>query len=513
MQTILNNVRSDIGSPTIYYTLDVEPSNRTATQVDMYVKISCHMSSSQSILGYNKILDGYFEFYLKDEKGNEEQNQFRNLVIKSGSESWNGMSEHTVDNTFTLNASANQTKIYCRFKVDRDDSAGYGGTLYELETDAITIPIGHEVPSDISYTMTETNPLLVSAGISNDLIVENLSIKNFAITYTLHGGATMTSLGMYNISTPYSAPSSPFSIDLRNTTLRKNNDNTKIPLRAFVKDSFTTQGVSSETLYDFITYTPITLVETNTFAKRDGQISGKVNLSVNGTFYNDELGNVDQSNTYKPTIKYKFWKYGDTEPSTYAYTIPSSNINISGTTFNVTDYAIGSTNTSATNYFDPDYAYRVKVQVEDNFSVYYSKEKSIPVGEATWTEYPNRVDFKKITIGGVEILESGVLNGIYYEKRSDGIALCLGSKSMTSNTSRSQGGLTYYSREENISLPITFTNTNTMFGFSNVNLGNMNRYCNSYVAISSTSQIQLSYTNTSNNEARLVHFAVMGYWK
>ena len=118
-----------------------------------------------------------------------------------------------------------------------------------------------------------------------------------------------------------------------------------------------------------------------------------------------------------------------------------------------------------------------------------------------------------LIINGSPVLESGVLNGIYYEKRSDGIAICLGSKSMTSNTSRSQGGLTYYSREENISLPITFTNTNTMFGFSNVNLGNMNRYCNSYVAISSTSQIQLSYTNTSNNEARLVHFAVMGYWK
>ena len=428
MQTILNENRSDIGSPYVYYTLEVEPSNRSATQVDVQVTIKSHLASSQSSLS-SGTLTGYFEF---------QDDQNRSIDIKSSSESWSGTTEHTSTSTFTLQASASQTSITCKFKVDR--GGGSAGTLYELETDAITIPIGHEVPSDITYTITEVNPLLVSAGISNDLIVENLSIKDFAITYTLHGGATMTSLGMYNISTPYSAPSSPFSIDLRLTTFRKNADNTKIPLRAFVKDSFVTQGLSNETLYNYITYTPISLIETSTTAKRDGQISGKVNLNVEGTYFDGTIGNVSQA-TYKPIIKYKFWRTDATEPSTYDYTIPSTDVTISNGTFSVTNYNIGSTIESATNYFNPDYSYRVKVKVDDNFSTYYSVEKSIPVGEATWTEYIDHVDFKAITIGGSPIIESGSNSNGNYIKYADGTMICTKGIQVSSSITNSWGDL------------------------------------------------------------------------
>lgn len=498
MQTILNEKRSDIGSPYVYYTLEAEPSNRSATQVDVQITIKSHLASSQSSLS-SGTLEGFFEFQ-------DEQN--RSIEIKSSSESWSGTTEHISTSTFTLQVSASQISITCKFKVDR--GGGSAGTLYELETDAIEIPIGHEVPSDITYTMTETNPLLISAGVSNDLIVENLSIKDFAITYTLHGGATMTSLGIYNISTPYSAPSSPFSIDLRNTTLRKNNDNTKIPLRAFVKDSFITQGISSETLYDYITFTPISLTETNTIAKRDGQISGKVNLNINGTYFNGTIGNVSQA-TYKPVIKYKFWRIDETEPSTYDYTIPSSNVTISNGTFSVINYNIGSTIESATNYFNPNYAYRVKVKVDDNFSTYYSVEKSIPVGEATWTEYIDHVNFKAITIKNCPILESGVDNGIYYEKRSDGIGICFGSVAITADQSRSAGGLSYYSGDALVDLPITYLDTTQMFGYSNVLIANMNNFCQSYVTIESTSQIKVLHTNTTS-QARAVQYMVIGKW-
>ena len=242
MQTLLSNQKSDIGSPYVYYTLTVEPSNRTATQVNLEFTLEATLKSGSSM--YSGELTGYFEF---------PNGQTRNFDVYDGG-TFDVYNPQSVTDTWTISAEASATSIPTKFWVVR--TGGSAGTLYEIEFD-VEIPIGHEVPSDISYTMTETNPLLVSAGVSNDLIVENLSIKDFAITYTLHGGATMTSLGIYNISTPYSAPSSPFSLDLRNTTLRKNNDNTKIPLRAFVKDSFVTQGVSSETLYDFITFTPI----------------------------------------------------------------------------------------------------------------------------------------------------------------------------------------------------------------------------------------------------------------
>lgn len=394
MQKLLKEQRSDIGSPYVYYNLYVTPSNRTATQVDLEFTLEATLKSGSSM--YSGQLTGFFEF---------PNDQTRNFNVYNGG-TFNENNPQSVTATWTIQAEASATSIPTKFRVGR--TGGSAGTLYEIEFD-VEIPIGHEIPSDITYTMVETNPLLVSAGVPNDLIVENLSIKQFDISYTLHEGATLVSLGMYNRIIPYSSTSTPFSVDLRqNTFVKAINDNTKIPLRAFVKDSFVTQGLSSETLYDYITFTPISLIETSTIAKRDGQVSGKVNLSVYGTYFNGTIGNVSQA-TYKPIIKYKFWRSDGTEPSTYDYTIPEANITISNGTFSVSDYGIGSTDETATNHFNPDYAYRIKIEVGDNFSTYYSAEKSVPVGEATWTEYPDRVDFKKSTRQGGEIYGGKIL--------------------------------------------------------------------------------------------------------
>lgn len=513
MQTILSEKKSDVGSPYVYYTLEVETSNRTATQVDVQVTIKSHLQYSSSYLA-NGTLEGFFEF---------QGGQNRSIVIKSLSDTFSGTTEYTVSNTFTLNASASQTSITCKFKVDGSRGSG---TLYELNTSDITIPIGHNKPVISSYSITETNPLLVSAGVSNNTFVANLSIKSFNIIYTLYDGATLYRGGIGNaMKKMYYNPTLPFSIDFRQNALYLD-ENNKVPIWVIIDDlylgqytrtAFTNAGTTPGgsiiyDAYDYINYIPISLIETNTTAKRDGQVSGKVNLNISGTYYNGVVGNVDQT-SYKPTIKYKFWRNDESEPISYSYTIPSANITISNGTFSVTDYAIGSTNTSATNYFNPDYAYKVKIEVDDNFSTYYSIEKSIPVGEATWTEYPDHVDFKKITIGGYEILESGVSNSIYYEKRSDGVAICYGSVSLTSNDSRSQGGLTYYSASTTVNLPVTFTNTNYMYGFSNVIVANMNRFCQSYVTIEGTNQIQVLYTNTTYNEKRTINYLIIGKWK
>ena len=117
------------------------------------------------------------------------------------------------------------------------------------------------------------------------------------------------------------------------------------------------------------------------------------------------------------------------------------------------------------------------------------------------------------SIQHANILESGVSNSIYYEKRSDGVAICYGSVALTSNDSRSQGGLTYYSASTTVNLPVTFTNTNYMYGFSNVIVANMNRFCQSYVTIEGTNQIQVLYTNTTYNEKRTINYLIIGKWK
>lgn len=270
----------------------------------------------------------------------------------------------------------------------------------------------HTPPTINSYTITETNQKLIDAGIANNVFVQNLSKKSFNISATTYDDATLTSYAVLNYVFRYLVDTNPVVIDFSERKLRVGDiTENKVPIAVGVVDSLGSSTIypdrdlllSDE--YDAILYTNVTLDDTNTTAKRNGQISGRVNLNISGSYYNGVVGNKNQSSTYKPTIKYKFWQTGDTEPSTYAYTIPSANITISNGTFSVTDYDIGSTSESATNYFNPDYAYKVKIYVEDYFTNTTSSEKSISVGLATWTEYRDRVDFQKITINGYNPFE------------------------------------------------------------------------------------------------------------
>lgn len=508
MQRILSNKQSDIGSPYVFYTIEVETSNRSATQVDVQTTIKSHLQYNSSYLS-NGSLIGYFEF---------QDNQNRSINIKSSSDRWSGTTEHIATSRFALNASASQTSISCKFKVD---STVGSGTLNELYTSNITIPIGHNPPLISSYSITETNQDLINAGISNNVFVANLSKKNFNIVYELFDDTTLLRASVYNSTNQnYLSTTLPVLMDLTQNPLYTTEDG--VPIYVRITDSlngatyFTNNGVVSGVInpdfYNYIPYTKVSLTNSNTTAKRLGQISGRVGLTINGNFYNGVVGNVDQT-TYKPTIKYKYWKYGDAEPSTYNYTIPASEITISNDTFAVSDYDIGSTIETDTNYFNPEYAYRIKVYVEDNFTNFESNELQIQVGEAVWTEYKNRVDFKRLTIGGYDVLDKGVTNGVYYEKRSDGVAICYGSVNITTSNSRSAGGFTYYSNETYIDLPVTFINTNQVLGISNVALANMNVFCQSYVSVESTSRIRVSFTSTNNNETRSVKYIVIGNWK
>ena len=175
----------------------------------------------------------------------------------------------------------------------------------------------------------------------------------------------------------------------------------------------TRQGLDS---YAYVPYI-IPTFNSSSNAKRDGQLTGKVKLNITGTYYNGEIGSgsskVNQGGNYKPTIKYKFWKVGESQPSTYAYTIPGPSITTSNGTFTISNYQIGSADDQATNYFNPSFSYRVRIYIQDTFKSSESPELSIPVGEAVWTEYKDRVDFKKLTIQNVEVTPGGGGAGDY----------------------------------------------------------------------------------------------------
>ena len=111
--------------------------------------------------------------------------------------------------------------------------------------------------------MVETNASLT--GVSNDVIVENLSKKQLTFTYTLHDteppiSAIFDKAGVLNNTTSYSSSLNPFILDLAQITLEKDiNDPTKIPLTPFIKDSVST-GYATTIKYSYIPYTQILII-------------------------------------------------------------------------------------------------------------------------------------------------------------------------------------------------------------------------------------------------------------
>ena len=115
--TVLNNKRSDGGSPYAYYTLEATYSNRTATTVDISVTVTANLASSSSSLGTGPTtgLTAWFNFF---------GGQYRSLELKGTDERWSGTTKHYKSETYTIsNLTVETSNIDIKFKVDRTGSA------------------------------------------------------------------------------------------------------------------------------------------------------------------------------------------------------------------------------------------------------------------------------------------------------------------------------------------------------------------------------------------------------
>lgn len=395
MAKILSNKKSTGGSPYAYYSVEATSSNRSTSSVDITVKVTSNLQYSSSSLGSgsNFGLIGYIKL----------NNTEYSMTLKATNVTWSGTTKHTTTSTFNVNAPGSQQELTnVKFRVSRTGSYANdyskGGALSSTNCNNISIGIGHTPPSNVDFYLEETSEKLINAGIPETTYVKSLSNKRVTMAYTLHDEATASRYGIQDKYNTYTFNTNPFIID---GNAIKDEVGNKITFKTFVIDNMNDVGYSNSIVYDYINYNPINLIETATTAKRDGQMSGKVKLNIVGTFYNGTIGNVTQT---KPIVKYFYYKVGDTPPATYDHTIPSENIVVNGNNFSVTDYQIGSTDETASNYFNPSYRYRVLIHVEDNFTEYNLNVRSITVGEATWTEYPDKVDFKKLTIQGIDAL-------------------------------------------------------------------------------------------------------------
>ena len=430
MVTILNEKKSSAGSPYIFYTITANPSNRTANTVDLEIKVTSHLQYSSSSLGTG-VLTGYLKI----------NNTNYSVNIKSKSESWSGTTKHTTTKQITIeDLTGSQTLLEdITFRVARETgSSSSSGYLNETMCSDIEIPVGHTAPDNISYTITETDSALQELGIANNVFVENKSIKKFLFSYNLYDDATLSKVSIWNgASAVYSSNTNPLILDLKTQPLPSKNENGKITLKGKVTDSMNGSSFADGSgwdLYDVIEYTIPTINETLTTAKRNGQLTGKVLTNLVGAFFKGEIGNYNQQNLL--SIKYKFWENSSTveEPTEYSNTIPSESILYTNNTFKVSNYEIGSDNENNSNYFNPKKSYKIKFLIKDIFNEIESSIRSIPVGESTWTEYKDRVEFKKITIQNKDIVDdiiyanNNVLWGPDYYYMSGGNTINLSKK-------------------------------------------------------------------------------------
>lgn len=391
MQTILNEQKSSVGSPYVFYTVKVEPSNRTTNEVDLYIEVTSHLQYSSSSLGTGSAygIYGYLEV-----NGSEKQ-----LTLKPTNESWSGTTNHTVSSTFKISGlEPTATSIPdVKFRAIRSNfSTKNAGYLSPVSCDNITIPQGHTLPI---VAITSIQELNTQINVPNTTFVQYLSQKRFTLSATAYEGATITGYQVVNGNNSASSITNVVDLDIEQLNIITN----LVPVDVYVSDSFNTTGKLTQNYANYILYERPTINPTATITKRDGQTSGKVKLSFTGTFYNGDIG----ENTNTPVVKYRYWEKDTEEPTSWE-TIPNTSYTISNNNITITDYQIGSTIITDPNYFDYQKAYSIRIQINDN---YYATNtlKGITVGEALWSEYKDRVDFKSLSIKGKNIMAQNIL--------------------------------------------------------------------------------------------------------
>lgn len=395
MAIILNNKKSTYDSPYAYYTVEIlSVSNRTNTSVDLEIKITSNLAYASSRLGSGYTLKANFDFLDSGSWSND-------ITLKSSSDSWSGTTKHYKTVTITVNGLSSTDTLLDKIKFRVVSSASdHAAGLNSTACSSVEIPSAYIGPS-LTTSWAEQNQDLISIGVPNGTIVNNLSIKRFVLTITFHQEEERLSkiqvLDVNNVII-YESSNDTFNVDFSTINLIETSSN-KTKIRFKIINTWGDETLYYPIEFDYIPYTKPYIIETTTKAKRIGQLSGNVGLTINGNYYNDEI--VENVRPSIQHIYYKYWEVGTTEPATYVNEIPSASITASNGEFSVNNYVVSNIN--------PQRAYRFKIKVEDDYSSVESSELSVAVGESVWDEYKDRVDFKKLTVKGGVILPTKVI--------------------------------------------------------------------------------------------------------
>ena len=290
-------------------------------------------------------------------------------------------------------------------------SSGDFTPSYASASGNMQLTILHLNPEILTAQMVETNQDMIDLGIPDTTIVQHLSKKTITLRATTSDEA-VPSYRLEHYNTNYVLPTPPdeyqasavFNTDYtQNDVVVNNVGKAKIIQR--IKDSM--NGMNSDWLFvtisgqitepNGIAYTKPSIERTSTSIKRKSGngtnlTDNKAELNLKATFYkeNDVIGN----NNSVTQVGYKIWATNESEPVNYTSVTPT----ISGGDITITGYEISNVNFVK--------VYNYKIIVTDNYG--YSaiiEDGRIPLGQSVWSEYKDRVDFLKLTVGGYNPFE------------------------------------------------------------------------------------------------------------
>lgn len=327
--------------------------------------------------------------------------------------------------TFIVPNNSNPTNV----TITSTFSSGDFTPSYASASGNMQLTILHLNPEILTAEMIETNQNMISLGVPNTTIVQYLSQKTITLHATTEDEAT-PSYRIEHYNTNYVLPIPPneyqasnvFNTDYTQNEIVINNAG-KAKIIQRVKDSM--NGLSSDWLYvainnqitepNGILYTKPSIEKTSTNIKRKSGngtnlTDNKAELNLKATFYkeNDIIGN----NNSITQVGYKIWATDESEPANYTSLTPT----ISGGEITITDYEITNVNFIK--------VYNYKIIVTDNYG--YSSiidDGRIPLGQSIWSEYKNRVDFLKLTVGGYNPFEYNendeIIVGVYNDGNTE----------------------------------------------------------------------------------------------
>ena len=340
-------------------------------------------------------------------------------------------SQALFDETFTIKHNTDGTKT---IKVYAEMTTSNFSPSSATATGSVVLSQLHKAPNITSVSMSESNTQLSGLGVANDTIVQYLSNKKITINTSTYDNATIKNYSIYHNNVLIgTSTTNEIAANFASVAELMDSGTGSVGLLVAVTDSL---GGYSTKIFNFpvIKYTRPSIEFTSTNIRRktgNGTVltDNKVSLNFVGTCYkgNDVIGNAN-----KPTVQYKIWN--NTEPNYSTLTTPN--------TVNVTIKDFEISNIEYTEVYD------YKIKIYDVFTTTESsinlKTDKVPTGVSVWTEYKDRVDFIKATIGGTTVVDSGSNENGSWVKFYDGTMKCRNTKAFEVTATNALGSALYY---------------------------------------------------------------------